>query len=331
MATPMDALASFTHLTDNLPHWLSKLDELSVQVAEQHARFMRITQLTEVRLARKKHDSTESLRPRDDLRDNNGPTAILITDASAPPTSDPMHSKAIIIKDTTKDIRRKRKPGSALSGASGPQRYRTRSMVVVYYDSDIQKAFETLVRNIAGARNNLRKGRTAASFKSRMASMGLMERTVEGVSGFTMFDPKIRMKVGSDRQAPSLRATDSGPPFEEVDQDLEKAQSLCEVAAHQFLRDGDCRQEINGARAKFEKCLGVAKSEAEKLREAEAKEKEQEQRSEETPEVTVVEKVMVPAVGATDFPGTGVIEIDYESDASSVHIDLSAFRRTRRV
>ena len=354
MPQTMDALKSFSYLIDNLPLWLTKLDELSVQVTEQHTRFTRLTQYTEVKLARKKHDSTESLRPK--ANDKPEPTAIVVTDTSVPPSSQPVSSNAVILKDTTRNILRKRKPGSALSGASGPQRYRTRSMIVVYYDSVIQDAFEQLVRNIAGARNNLRKGKTAASFKNRMAAMGIGigigGDPAGGAGRFPLLDPKMRLKIGINRQIPGLEGTTTDAAFETMDRDLEKAQSLCEVAAHQMLRDGDCREEIGETKERFENCLKTAKEEAEKMREKEAREKEAEaleaaeeaQKPEEVVQVTtsepprpepveifLPEKVEHPMIKDSTFAGTGAIEVDNESDASSIKIDLSAIRRTRRV
>lgn len=174
MPETMDALKSFTHLTDSIPDWLLKLDQLAIQVAEQHSRFARLshTQFTGIRLS-KKHDSTESLRPPKD--DVDEPATINLAETSVPPKDIPPPSQPAVNNiPLAKDIKRKRKSGSAdLSGASGPRRYRTRSMVIVYYDSAIQEAFESLVRGIAGARNNLRKGKTAASFKARMASIGM--------------------------------------------------------------------------------------------------------------------------------------------------------------
>ncbi len=340
----MDALKSFTHITDNLPCWLTKLDELFVQVTEQHARFTRLTQFTEVKLARKKHDSTESLRPK--ANDAPEPTAIVVTDTSVPPTSQPVSSNAIILKDTTRNILRKRKPGSALSGASGPQRYRTRSMIVVYYDSDIQDAFEMFVRNIAGARSNLRKGKTAASFKNRMAAMGMGEDGSGGAGLFPLLDPKMRLKIGINRQ---VQGTTTDAAFETMDQDLEKAQNLCEIAAHQMLRDGDCREELVETKQRFESCLKTAEKEAEKLRKEENEAEEapevgmengtvevvpettHEQPKTETIEIILHEGMEHPSIKHSTFAGTGAIEVDNESDASSVHVDLSAIRRTRRV
>ncbi|KAI4167206.1 MAG: hypothetical protein LQ343_007392 [Gyalolechia ehrenbergii] len=329
MPEAMDALKSFVHLTDSIPDWLVKLDELAVQVAEQHSRFSRLSQsqFTEFRLS-KKHDSTESLRPpKDDLDDPSSPALLdpFAPSKKIPPTSQP--GANILVKQ----IRRKRKSGSAeLSAASGPQRYRTRSLVIVYYDSAIQEAFEQLVRSIAGARNNLRKGRTAASFKARMASMGMRED--EDDQGYPALSPKVMIKRASRVSPPT-----ESPSFRKADEDLDAAQNLCEVAAHQFLREGDCGEEIAGTRKRFEECLETAKAEVEKLQAEEANKSEVDP-TEQAPEV--VDNPVTISTEKTEGPRiptiptlatTGTIEVDNDSDASSVHLDLTAFRRMRRV
>lgn len=326
----MDALTSFTHLTNNIPEWLSKLDDLAVQVAEQHTRFARISQshFTQYRLS-KKHDSTESLRPpKDDLDD---PAAV--QPPEIPPTSQPNLSTSPL----PKEIQRKRKPVSNLSAASGAQKYRTRTMLIVYYDSAIQAAFEDLVRCIAGARNNLRKGKTAVSFKARMLSISLGNDDDD--DAYPTLNPKMMIK----------RVPRSSPPpdaclrFDQADGDLEAAQNLCEVAAHQFLRDGDCGEELEGTRKRFEDCLKVAQEEVEKLKTekerdgpADASESTVDAatpinvRAEPVPMAT--QKLDVPRIPVVPtLTSNGTIEVDDESDASSVHIDLTAFRRTRRV
>ncbi|KAL8733569.1 MAG: hypothetical protein Q9166_001977 [cf. Caloplaca sp. 2 TL-2023] len=339
MPDTMDAFKSFTHLTDNIPEWLSKLDELAVQVADQHTRFTRMSHshFTQLRLS-KKHDSTESLRPPKD--DVDPPNPITITETSVPPIDVPPTSKPNITTiPLDKEIRRKRKPGSNLSGASGPQRYRTRTMIIVYYDSAIQEAFESLVRSIAGARNNLRKGKTAASFKARMLSMGMGDDDDDDDDddSHPTLNPKMIKRI------PKTSPPNASPRFDQADDDLEAAQNLCEVAAHQFLRDGDCEEELEGTRKRFEDCLKVAQEEVEKLQTEKSEESQADATAsrieaatpiaaENIPVSNLAEKLEMPRIPTVPtLTSSGTIEVDNDSDAESVHIDLTAFRRTRRV
>ncbi|MCJ1374668.1 hypothetical protein MMC20_005900 [Loxospora ochrophaea] len=347
----MDALQSFTFLTDNLPTWISNLDRLATQVTDKHNEFVQLTRETRAKARAKKQGSTETLRAIDagqsklcrkptlrteSLRQRaaseNHDTAVLITGASTPPAQIDINPNN---KHLFQDSRRKRKSVSVLSGKSGPQKYQARSTIIVYYDSAIQEAFELLVRNIGSARNNLRKGRTAANFKARMASLGLGldDSLFPGVGNFSM--PKSRAvdpRSGKNSDiATTKRSEFQG--FDDADKALEVAQSLCEVAAHQFLRDGDCRDEIATTRVNFESCLKVAEAEAIQLRDQARIEQEREEISSEKDTPVADTVVAQPSLASkqTGFSGMDAIEVDSASDQSSIHIDLTAFRRTRRV
>lgn len=348
----MDALASFTHLTENIPDWLIKLEDLAAQVVEQHSRFTKLTHLTQLKLSRRRRGSTESLQPNDD-GDVNQTIAFPLNDN--PSSGDPgvLNSNFDSAK-VMGDVKRKRKC-STVSGASGIRRYRTRSMIIVYYDSAIQDAFESLVRHIASARNNLRKGKTAATFKARMIALGMEEnpfapRDFAMLSSRTMPVPRSSRTGKPTLPAPKVgKPPDRVPAFEEADKDLEAAQNLCEVAAHQLLRDGDCTEEIQGTRLKFYSCLRTAQQEVELLRQEQQKLEQSEEpktpKSEEPEKegilveqaipkmITLSEKVDLsdtqPKTGF--YAGINSIEVDDGiSEASSIHLDLSAFRRPRR-
>lgn len=323
----MDVLTSFKHLTDNLPSWLSKLEDLSSQVSEQHAKFSELTAATEFKLTRQKTGSTESLRPQEEkAHEEENPAE---TPIETPPTSN-LEPSSLQIKANDvlaiKEARRKRKPGSALSDASGPQKYRTRSMVIVYYNSDIQDAFELLVRNIAGARNNLRKARAAATFKARMASLD-MASSLFSAGGERGLD----IKSGLSMKRANPESANTCPAFDIIDKDLENSQIACEKAAHQMLRDGNCKEELLRTKNNFQNSLRLAEKEVERLREEEAQQAAENPTPEEPVLIQVEEKVMPPTVKPIEFAGIGAIEVDEGSEAESFHIDLNAIRRTRRV
>lgn len=339
----MDALQSFAHLNDSVPSWLSKLDELTVSVAEHNARFLEMARFGS-RLLKKKNVSTESLQ--EGLVHHyaiEGETAAKATDIYVPPNPSHQclsHASRARHAANNSNLVRKRK-GSNVSLVSGQNRYRTKNMLVVYYDSAVQESFESLFRSLAGARNNLRKGKTAALFKARMASLGTEGSSYPAAGELPMLNAKT-MKAGLPRRtfSPEFNADGKLSTFDEADKDLEITQRLCEVAAHQFLRDGDCRAEIESMRKKFEACRAIAKIEVERLKEEEAREQTEKEvttesvKEEQLPVVKSVEaKVNTPPpLKQINFSGTGVIEIDDGSDAESVQIDLSAFKtRTRRV
>ncbi len=318
----MDALKSFQFLADSLPSWISSLDDLAVRASITRPEYSQLYQSTGLAHGKPNNCSTESLRLVDKPeKDQAGVTVTEKTRQSRVGLGDPNN------KHLFREARRKRKTGSVISGASGPQKYRTKSMIVVYYDSFVQEAFEALVRNIGSARNNLRKGKMQASMKARMSSLGNDDISVSfggiGNNGRPkMMQTKVtRVHTGSERRV--LQAT-SG--FEDVEKELEAAQSLCEVAAHQFLRDGDCGLEIEGTRQRFEACLVIANREVQRLVEEEKVEKEQEEAEERAQQ----EESRIARLGN----GDDIIEIDEDeaevSDSSSIELDMTAFRSTRR-
>ncbi|KAH8602048.1 hypothetical protein B0O99DRAFT_499679, partial [Bisporella sp. PMI_857] len=78
---------------------------------------------------------------------------------------------------TAPALLRKRKTESLASQESLVPKYKTRSMIIVYYDSAVQTAFEELVKFVSTSRNAMRKGRMEA----KMAEMKkAAELEVEG-------------------------------------------------------------------------------------------------------------------------------------------------------
>lgn len=246
---------------------------------------------------------------------------------------------------------RKRKTGSVASNNSteGLPKYRTRSMIIVYYDSQVQDAFEELVKQISSSRNAMRKGKMAARMAEmrRMAELeAAQEDEDDGDDSYPALPPEpVRTRAAaatnSNESANALTAspveaddedayampklnfvstrrmgpgpgpifaahkvggTVGGPLagrtnlpdirgglrggsrhitapggagltgrganhniFDELDAGLEWCQSMCEHAAHQFLRDGDCGIEIDGIKRRLGDVKQTAERELEQL------------------------------------------------------------------
>ena len=275
MAPVIEPRQGFLNLVESIPGWLQRLDALTAQCDEQYERFYRLSKNGHVKLSRsKKHDSTETLRDKRDM-DDVSPPDIDMENAPAGETSGtptpvngdtpPRQSTQTSPTSITTDIIRKRKPGSDFSGASGPGRYRTNSMVVVFYDSAIQDGFATLVKDIANVRSTMRKSRNTATVRARMVAPNTPH---EG-------DPKTAEEVVDPQKAVAAigrtrlgrRTADNSPDkqkykvYDEADRDLDSAQTLSEKGAHQFLRDGDSRHQINGMRKYFGSLQILAKRE----------------------------------------------------------------------
>ena len=107
--------------------------------------------------------------------------------SSAPQKSPPLNARPSSSPTSPAQARaapaklQKRKPESIISGESALPKYRTRSMIIVYYDSAVQSAFEELVKFVSGSRNAMRKGKmTAKMVEMRRAAE--MEVEAEGES-----------------------------------------------------------------------------------------------------------------------------------------------------
>lgn len=352
---PLEALAT------SIPTWHVLLDDLNGKIASRQRELAEAEDYKPSQPSLKNKGSTESLRPKND--DEVSPdidTTMSSTDAppqtdTPPPTvkppaptppnppanpppiqrPGPHRAKAVPAKGLpalSPPAPRKRKPSSLASADSGKPTNRTRSMIIVYYDSAVQIALEELVKHISASRNSMRKGKMAA----RMATMrhlaelealdddaddlppppaalpnpnaflgsaalahdilaaatpgdadddGLPLPMLQFVSTRRMGPMRdlvtsksasaaARASLAKDKKPggpgggpgvggghisfhrPSAAASPSSANiFDELDAGLEWCQSMCEHAAHQFLRDGRCDQEVAGVKARLGEVL----------------------------------------------------------------------------
>ncbi|KAK7511034.1 uncharacterized protein IWZ02DRAFT_189982 [Phyllosticta citriasiana] len=259
-----DSEKCFTYLRDNIPAWVEELKRVGHKIEEKQDEIAKVPVTQKVV---KKTGSTESLRP--------GKENVLDQETGEAEDHNPQNQ---IPNQAQRLTSRKRKTASVISKASGPTKYRTRSMIVVYYDSEVQKAFENLVRNIGQGRNMLRKGKMAARMEAMTAeSPGAEDDDSEGSDPILA---KLQFRPGAGMggfrttrsMGPGKPNGDGGPDaFDQADKALENAQSLCERGAHQSLREGDCRVELEGARKSFQDVMTLCAQEIEKQEEKAAK------------------------------------------------------------
>ncbi|KAA8570818.1 hypothetical protein EYC84_000210 [Monilinia fructicola] len=219
--TTFSTLEALTNLTQSIPDWNKRLDDLNSQIALRQIELARLVDPKPARSLRNK-GSTESLRPKDGeessspinetgnaihtpigspkLAQNEIPSkarpnspstaraaaaaALEYNQARPQPQSPkspltPRASPNALTRQSSQPtppteplprvpaVLRKRKTESLASGNSQAPKYRTRSMIIVYYDSAVQTAFEELVKFVSGNRNAMRKGKMAA----KMAEM----------------------------------------------------------------------------------------------------------------------------------------------------------------
>ena len=322
----MEALASVKEVGEAIPTWLLSLDDLLGKISSRQTELAQLSDFNNVVRPMRPQGSTESLRHAD------GNIMKIDSPAMEEPSSPSGMSKQADLKppyvsgavvpgnegfgmsgeqrqQLAQQMRRKRKTGSMLSGASGTPKYRTRSMIIVYYDSAVQEAFEGLVRNISSSRNNIRKGKMAARMNALTASVNSkVDKPFAGMNSPGI--PKL-----SYARSSRTRPGDPKTVYDTIDAGLEYSQNTCETAAHQFLRDGDCSLEIFNIRERLNEVKKLAIEEASKLEAAaaEAAEKAKEMKTAETKSKSNESPEEEEEVSARDGevpPAPGLIEAD---------------------
>ena len=337
-----DKARCFDYLHDNVPSWLSSLSGLEKRIDERPKEC--INARTPVPPSRNRPDSIETLNAG---RKNHG---VNPSTAARSPSPQPQTARSPqptpSSPGATPHIEphqyfqpRKRKPASVLSigGRSGPSKYRSRSLLTVYYDGDVQKTFEHLVRSIGTGRNLIRKGKLAARLEAlaEMApeSTDEDEDDVDGVDDEIdfkaihkiQFTPRSKLmprRVPSGQLGPGIGTTPAPAIYDRLDKALERTQITCEKAAHQYLRDGDCRLEIREARRSLEEVIKLVEAEYAKSREKENVEPQD--NDEEGTRTEERRKDM------TKVPSINEIEVD-DTPNDDVEINLTFPRASRRM
>ena len=336
-----DAFTCLQDLLKNVPGWIANLESIVGNATRKQTELLFANQPadSEKTLVRKasKSSSLCSRHSKEDEAAAQDPEAREETPA---PTLLRPQLPHLSNSDALRLSQRKRKTTSALSGQqSGPSKFRSRGLVVVYYDGDVQKQFEALVRTISLCRNGIRKAkmnykidnlaRSGSSSSESGGSGG--EETIKGLGTFTY---KTARKTW---QEPSSSKEDGTAAFDKVDGLLEKTQALCERAAHQVLRDGDCSPELAKAKDHLTNVEVAVKAELPVLEKKAEKQAERRRRSEEARRVADEERQKPQAVHVDSekvellsvYPNDGRLEVDtseYDDDDSEGEMDFGALQ-----
>ena len=323
-----EAFNCFTSLLESIPTWIADLEDIVKSTIERQKDILRENQPADSPQDQSpKPTKSPSVRTRRSQRSKD-------VDAEAPQSPKSEEPATTLLQnqlphmtqsDALRLAQRKRKTVSACTDRqSGPLKYRSKNMVVVYYDGDIQKRFEAIVRAIGSTRNSLRRGKMSAKVDaiSRSDTFGSKENS--GTNG-TASLPTMPYRSARMRQNPGLSKADGTETFDKIDGFLEKAQTLCERAAHQVLRDGDCGVEIKNAREHFVDAQKLSESElptwekraeeaAERQRLSDERRRDEEEEDEKNRQLgfSSNEKLIVE----DSFSSPAILEVDLEPDDS---------------
>ncbi|TGJ84927.1 hypothetical protein E0Z10_g3818 [Xylaria hypoxylon] len=340
MATdPLDSVIS------NVPDWLKRLEELNSQIEQRQrdlAKFSGAQPPSSSARSIRNRGSTESLRPQDDgpafptldpttdqipnpiitaipPQTPNGNTRPNGPQQPSTPASDPWtgsslvrHTNELVAtaqRRARATVRKRQKTDSMISAEATTPKYRSRRMVMVYYDSYVQSFFEELVKFVSAQRNLMRKAKMAAKVAhiKRLAELEMPEDEDEDEGGELrpgngliaaspavptsnsrpggpeemrlqyfnsrpygggLRSPALNLMPGRGMRTSALNGglglfNERGDIWDDLDKGLESIQGLCERAAHQFLRDGDCNEEIEKIKSRLVKVQQLAASEKE--------------------------------------------------------------------
>ncbi|OJJ50834.1 hypothetical protein ASPZODRAFT_86491 [Penicilliopsis zonata CBS 506.65] len=330
--TQIDALDAFSHLSDNVPTWINQVSDLVVHTTAKHAEFSAaFKKLAVVRSPRRRKNSSVC-----SIHTEKGTSDVL--------------ASGIPRKRGNEEVR------SLSSNAGGASMVSFRNNLVIHYDGHTQETLEEIVRHIGTARNYLRRGKM-----SQMARPPAVLRfTVEadnngGALGESGVDPLMasirrtrnRGPAPSSAQNNNNTATNStttnskgitkDSSFDFADKQLELAHGLCESAAHQFLRVGECSALLESVESKFTLLQEMAANEVERLKAERLKEQQEVAAATATTTSDMPAAPAAPASGKKPLarnekagtPGSA-IEVDDDSSPSIESIDLAAFRASNR-
>ncbi|KAJ5951835.1 uncharacterized protein N7479_010248 [Penicillium vulpinum] len=340
----MDALGAFTHMKDNIPRWITRVSELATHTHQKHNEYSE---------AYRRH---ANFKPR---RQKNSSVCSIHIDDLVPIAQRKGPSPEPAVVETPLDAPgqgqrsdRKRTTDEAPSVKSNEEYawVSTRHKVIIEYDGHTQQTLEAIVRDIGMARNNIRRGQMAlmprTGLRAGLLSKGMnLNLNMNMSSGLGQTGPLSCVR--STRTTAGLVGVSGtstlrkDSPFDFADKQLELAHSLCETAAYQVLRSGDCGTELDGVEEKFKMLLEAAINEvdrlvAEKKMQEEHKQKQQDGTAEEgppkpppTPSAARLARVAAIAANKPSMTTSGAIEVDDNSSLSAESIDLSAFRASR--
>ncbi|KAH8706060.1 hypothetical protein BGW36DRAFT_285236 [Talaromyces proteolyticus] len=301
---PTDAFQCFTYISENVPSWITRVTELTAHTAKKHAEFSeeyKKLALTQQPQRPRKNSSFHSIRPGSELRADRA----LSGDEDA---------------------------ASAISSEGAG--VLPRQQLIIYYDGHTQKELEQVGRDIGAARNSLRKGKMSPAIARGRCREPYVDLTsprncFSSWSPEALHSPQLANYNSIRVQAQPPRSTQKEDSFDFTDRHLASVQSLCETAAHRFIRCGNCSAQLKTILAKFDLVLGMAKNEVDRLNAEKQVDPGDETAELELISLAVLKPVDVAEDGMAPDPGSAAIEVDDSLSDSSVSIDITAFRSSR--
>ncbi|KKK17040.1 hypothetical protein P175DRAFT_0554603 [Aspergillus ochraceoroseus IBT 24754] len=296
----MDALGAFSYLAHNVPSWLSRLSELTDYTVAKNVEFAEAFKEyanSSTRVRRRRNSSVYSIQTNSP---NNGGQAAIPRKRGA----------------DEGDV-------SSIASGEGLSVISTRHNLIIHYDGYTQTSLDEMVRNIGTARNNLRKGKMSQLPLGGLRAGRMKMSSRPQLPSFGSPDDLLstmRSARSPGPQPPQVHSPAKESPFEIAEKQLELAHGLCETAAYNFLRAGDCLCELKRVKDQFTALVDLATAEVKQLEE----ERKSLADEEEAANTTHAETARLKRPASNEGP----IEVDDEQ-VSVESIDLATFRVSR--
>ncbi|KAK4574854.1 hypothetical protein LTR86_001696 [Recurvomyces mirabilis] len=355
-----DALLSITTLLQNLPIWIADIEGILNDATERQQKLLAEHQPADsMPIAKRRRRSSVSsiwsevvrVETQEENQDNGEESGGAEADEKI--EERPLVASIALLRpqlphmthsDALRLSQRKRKTASVCSGdhSGGPVKYRCRGLAVIYYDGDVQKRFEALVKAVQLFRHSIRKasGKMAAA-RNRPPDRNSDDSSSDADRTAGMSVRKFQAAKSRQRKASPTPPDECAVMLDRVDVLLNKGQDLCERAAHQVLRDGDCALELRNAVKRLKEANETAETRLSDLetRAAETSEqnrqRDEERKSRASADARKKHVSSEPATSTSpvpslvaSLPSDNRLEVDLDADATDddgEDFDASAF------
>lgn len=206
-----DLASCYAKVLESLPKWSTKLEEFNAQMKAWYDQNS-VEETDENEEPRRTNSSTESVKPVD---------------------SAPLEAVDSLTSRKSLEIREK-----------------TRKSTKGFYDADIQRTLEILVKDISASHSVVLKEKMYSQMdkSSLLRPRGSNPMDLRRIRQAPRSTEALRPCIGMpkpDSNVPGVASEQTGP-LDKLDVALSKMGDLCERAAYQVLRQGACDNELKG-------------------------------------------------------------------------------------
>lgn len=264
----IDKVGAFAYLQVKLPALINRITDLAAHTSAKHTEYYEACHQQEN--SRPPCPTSGSVRPLQ-------PSKARVGQRRSPSEFEKQIAKAKGSMGPTECSGRKRRADKDLSiNQDKPfTLMHKRQKVTIEYDGHTQKVLEEVVQDIGNCRSNIRRARMSM-IQTRFVAKPLDKASC--LVNHVLEEPEPSQEVAPNlvrciQTETGMISVTSSKKFQKMsaidyaDKQLMLAHELCETAAYQALRTGDCISEIDSAVKNFKNLLGLASNEVRQLKE----------------------------------------------------------------